>query len=126
MNLMEGTICGGTTVEVAGTRVTNPTRFSADGDRVTLGLRAEHITAISGKSAGNNDHVVTGKVILLEPLGNEILATCLAGGQDLITRLPASTTLRPGQEVRLALNMEEAIWFDPASGDVLEESTVLT
>ncbi len=127
MNLIEGVVSsGGNAVDVAGTRVANPTRFSSPGDRVTLGLRAEHIATVSGKTAGSNEHLVTGKVILLEPLGNEILATCLVGGQDLITRLPASTTLRPGHETRLALNMEEAVWFDPASGDVLAESTVLT
>ena len=127
MNLIEGIVCsGGTAVEVAGIKVANPTRFSSDGDRVTLGLRAEHIATSFGKQMGSNEHLVTGKVILLEPLGNEILATCLAGGQDLITRLPASTSLRPGQEIRLALNMEESVWFDPTSGDVLEESTVLT
>ena len=126
MNLIEGVICsGGHAVEVAGTRVMNPTRLSVEGDRVTLGLRAEHITTAAKVNMGSNDHLVNGKIILLEPLGNEILATCLAGGQDLIMRLPASTSLRPGQEVRLALNMEEAVWFDPASGDALEESTAL-
>ncbi len=121
MNLIEGSVCeGGHAVEVLGTRVPNPTRVCSDGDRVTLGLRAEHIATVAGKNLGSSDHIVTGKVILLEPLGNEILTTCLAGGQDLITRIPVSAPLRLGQEVRLALSMNEAVWFDPASGDSLQ------
>ena len=114
MNLIDGIVCSnGNAVDVLGTRIPSPAGAS-DGDRITLGLRAEHI-CLSG-----NQHPITAKIILLEPLGNEILTTCLAGGQDLIMRLPSSTTLRPGDEIRLTLSLEHAVWFDAQSSKSLD------
>ncbi len=113
MNLIDGIVCSnGNAVDVLGTEIPSPIR-AANGDRITLGLRAEHI-CLAGKQ-----HSITAKIILLEPLGNEILTTCLAGGQDLIIRLPSSTTLRPGDEIRLTLSLEHAVWFDSQSSKAL-------
>ncbi len=118
MNLIDGVVsAGGNIVDVLGTSVPSPGGTSP-GDRVTLGLRAEHIAV--HRSGSVPGHVVSAKVILLEPLGNEILTTCLAGGQDLIMRLPSSTNLRPGHEVRLALSLEDAVWFNSESGLLLQ------
>ncbi len=97
--------------------------------KLILGLRAEHVAVVSNKSAATpalNHLAVSAKVMLLELLGNEILMTCLAGGQDVVTRVPASTVLRPGQDVRLAFDMNEAVWFDQDSGEVMEPEGVLT
>ena len=94
-----------------------------------LGLRAEHVTIIANESAAlpSPNHVaVSAKVMLLELLGNEILVNCLVGGQDLVTRISTSITLSPGQDVRLSLDMSEAVWFDRDSGEVMEPEKVLT
>ncbi len=114
MNLIEAVVTGSDpSAEALGTRFPAPVT-SRHGDRITLGLRAEDISlASSGLSA---DHLISAKVVLLEPLGNEILTTCLAVGHDLVMRLPSSTCLRVGQEVRLAIRLENAVWFDAASG----------
>lgn len=118
MNLIDGIVCrNGRAVDVLGTTLPTPIP-SSDGQRITLGLRAEHVALAGTSDAG--DHSVAAKIILLEPLGNEILTTCLAGGQDLVMRLPASMAVRLGQEVRLSLRLDNAIWFDHRSGKRLD------
>ena len=95
------------------------------GQAMLLGLRAEHArVAGPGEDISRGD-IVIAKVILLEPLGNEILATCLVFGQDMTIRLPSSSTVRTGQEIRLALDMEQAVWFDPATGAAIEKPTAV-
>ena len=94
--------------------------------KLILGLRAEHVVLTGLKNHAAMSPVVNGKAMLVEPLGNEILLTCLVGGQDIVTRIAAGAPIRPGQDVRLALDMNEAVWFDGDSGEVLEESAVLT
>lgn len=90
----------------------DPSLMALGPANLTLGLRAEHVSIASSRDAA----VVSGKAMLLEPLGHEILLTCLVGGQDIVTRVPTHTTVRPGQDVRLALNLDEAVWFDRDTG----------
>lgn len=90
----------------------NPEALKLGPENLILGLRAEHVTL-----SGVEPPVLHGKAMLLEPLGNEILLTCLVGGQDIVTRIAAGSTVRPGQDVRLALDLEQAVWFDRASGE---------
>ena len=122
MNLIDGTVCaGGRGIEILGFELPCPVPAQG-GERLTLGLRAEHISL--SRTPNTQERSVTAKLILLEPLGNEILGTCLVGGQDLILRLPSSTKLRPGHEVQLALNLEEAVWFDTGSGRLLSSHLI--
>lgn len=80
---------------------------------LVLGLRAEHVSLAPIKE----QPILNGKAMLLEPLGNEILLTCLVGGQDIVTRVPANTSVRPGQDVRLFLDLDSAIWFKRDTGE---------
>ena len=125
MNLLECTVGpDGQTVQIDGCRLPASPRMLRPGDPLTLGLRAEHICLY--KDQDEPGWIAPAKVILLEPLGNEVLATCLLGGQDVVLRLPASSTVQVGQEVRLALHLEEAVWFEEDSKATKEEATVLT
>lgn len=120
MNLIDGIVCGGgTAIDVLGTKVASPTP-ALDGQRLTLGLRAENITLTAGPAG--RDRVVAAKVLLLEPLGNEILFTCLAGGQDVTIRLPSSSNLQPGDEIQLSLDLDNAVWFHPETELALPHS----
>ena len=97
--------------------------------KVIMGLRAEHLTLVANEGAAtpaSNHAVVSAKVMLSELLGNEILMTCLVGGQDVVIRVPASTALHPGQDARLSLDMNKAVWFHPDSGEVMQPEEVLT
>ena len=126
MNLLETTLTDTRTVELAGCRLPFPPGTLSHSDSVTLGLRAEHICLQSDKDQDGAGWIISAKVILLEPLGNEVLATCLVGGQDVVIRLSASSTVQVGQEVKLRLNLEEAVWFDNSSKAVIDNDRVLT
>jgi len=116
MNLLQVTAAG-STLEVAGQRFRNPFPATPDGTRLSLGLRAEHIRLLSSGSPTVDEIVLPARLALLEPLGNETLATCAIGAQDVILRLPAAAVLLPDQDIQLALNLREAVWFSPATGE---------
>ncbi len=128
MNLLEVSAGDeGRTIEIAGHRFPTPPNLRSIRGNITLGLRAEHIQVANPNESRPAAFLAPSKLILLEPLGNESLATCLVGGQDLIVRVPAASPVRPGQEVWLALDLSQAVWFDSLSGSTLDKhSAVLT
>ena len=117
----------GKVMDIAGYCFPAPSSFPPTGSDLTLGLRAEHIHVTGSQAATPGNVTVPSKLMLLEPLGNESLATCLLGGHDVTIRLPSSSAVRPGQDVWLSLDLAQAVWFDPESGLAVEEpSPVLT
>ena len=127
MNLIELNVeGGGASVSIAGQRVPAPAALQSNARSVVLGLRAEHVELVQAKTASSR-YMFPAKMIFLEPLGHEILATCLLDGQDLTIRLPADAMVHAGQDVLLSIDLEQAVWFDAASGVALAEpQAVLT
>ena len=95
------------------------------GEKLLVGLRAEHARLMNPGEDTSNRDIVIAKVILLEPLGNEILASGLVVGEDMTIRLPSTSTVRTGQEISLALDMEQATWFDPGTGIAVEKTAAV-
>ena len=128
MNLLEvRAVNDGEIIDIAGYRFAAPSSLPPVVSHVTLGLRAEHIHVTGSQTAAPGSFTVPSKLMLLEPLGNESLATCLLGGHDVTIRLPSTSTVRPGQDVWLSLDLANAVWFDSESGLAIEEqATVLT
>ncbi|MDQ2711307.1 MAG: sn-glycerol-3-phosphate ABC transporter ATP-binding protein UgpC [Acidobacteriota bacterium] len=126
MNLIEVSAeDDGRLIDIAGHRFPTPPNLGNIRGNITLGLRAEHIQIVDPNGSRAAAHLAPSKLILLEPLGNESLATCLLGGQDLIVRVPATSTVRLGQEVWLALDLTQAVWFDSLSGSTLDKHSVV-
>ncbi len=85
------------------------------GPRVDLGLRPE---AVAIRPPGHDDGPAGPALVeRLEPSGHETLATLAFGPHPLTLRLPASTSIRPGDRVRIAFDLDRASWFDHATGD---------
>ncbi len=84
------------------------------GQPVEFGLRPEDISLTT-----DTEHSVTAQVVVVEPLGAEILVTFAIAGSEIIARLPPDTRLRPGEATRLRFNMGKAQLFDPTSGAAL-------
>ena len=75
------------------------------GDEVTLGMRPHHLTI-----GGARD--MTGRVALVERLGNETLAAIVLGsGQQIIAALPGDIDVAAGQELHLATQLDRASLF---------------
>jgi multiple sugar transport system ATP-binding protein len=78
---------------------------AAVGDEVTVGLRPHHL-ALGG------DRDISGRVALVERLGNETLAAIiLASGRQIIAALPGDIDITTGQELHLALQSDKAGLF---------------
>ncbi|WP_137150118.1 sn-glycerol-3-phosphate ABC transporter ATP-binding protein UgpC [Devosia sp. FKR38] len=78
---------------------------AAVGDAVTVGMRPHHLTL-----GGAQD--ITGRVVLVERLGNETLtAIVLASGQQIIVALPGDIEVMAGQQLHLATQAERACLF---------------
>ena len=75
------------------------------GDEVTVGMRPHHLTV-----GGAQDF--TGRVALVERLGNETLAAIvLASGQQIIAALPGDIAISAGEELHLATQPDKASLF---------------
>jgi len=86
------------------------------GTQVLLGLRPEWI-----KPAGAGDRVVLDmQVDVVEPTGPDVYASLTLENHALMARLPAVTTLNPGQTMRFAVDYERAIVFDAECGQVID------
>jgi len=120
MNFLEGALAeGGTAVVLrAGPvlRFTDGARPGADGRRVTLGIRPEHVLRDAGGGAGGINLALD----LVEPLGSEtVLHGRLPGGEALTAKLPG-TVPAVGGVIRVLLSATEAHVFDPDTGRRIE------
>jgi multiple sugar transport system ATP-binding protein len=86
------------------------------GRPVTLGIRPEHVTLVR---EGAPEARLTLAVVLVEPLGNECLATFQQDAWRLTAKVDGRLPLIRGQTVEVALDMAQAYFFDQASGEAL-------
>jgi len=87
--------------------------------QLILGIRPEDISERQLSDRPVDGNVVTSRVEFLEPLGNEVLATCALGERELIVRLSPRTAARSGQSLDLVFDMEQAKLFEAANGEAL-------
>jgi ABC-type sugar transport system ATPase subunit len=88
---------------------------------VLLGLHAEHIRVGSSgdEPRGTSELALSARVVLLEPLGHQTLATLeVAPGLLIRVRLPGETTARVSDRLPIRLDLARAVWFDARSGSL--------
>jgi multiple sugar transport system ATP-binding protein len=84
-------------------------------ERVTLGVRPEHIRL----SAEAREGYLPARVYVTELMGNETLVFLRLGEEMLIARAPADFRAEPEEAVWLSFEMERAEFFDAESGEAL-------
>ena len=91
------------------------------GDRreLVLGIRPEDIYDRKTYDGLIDGNAFTARVEFLEPLGNEVLATCVLGDRELVVRLSPRTTARSNELLDLVVDMEQARLFEPSSGQAV-------
>jgi multiple sugar transport system ATP-binding protein len=83
----------------------------ATGKDVVIGIRPEDIDDI--QHAGTRDLVpIDAKVEVVEFLGNELQLELTAGGQNFIARVSTETQVKPGDTLRVGLNLKKMHIFD--------------
>jgi ABC-type sugar transport system ATPase subunit len=85
------------------------------GRSVVLGLRPEHITPSAAPGAGRFDALLE----RVESTGSESLIYLSKGQGSFIARGPAAFSAPAGQNIALSFAMEEAHFFDAATGAAL-------
>ncbi|MFO1201606.1 MAG: sn-glycerol-3-phosphate ABC transporter ATP-binding protein UgpC [Tabrizicola sp.] len=91
---------------VAGVRLPNPAGVQP-GQRITWGLRPEHVEVGTGEPA---------TVEIAEPTGAELHLTLRLGGQRIVAVTRERLSLHPGDSVRVGLHSPNAHLFDAGTG----------
>jgi multiple sugar transport system ATP-binding protein len=95
-------------------------RYGAYRDKdIILGVRPEHISRAADDTLrpGVVCHDVT--IDLVQPTGSRTYATFLLGAVETVAELKAHDVSAPGENVKLAFDMNRVVLIDPASEQVL-------
>jgi multiple sugar transport system ATP-binding protein len=89
---------------------------SFTGQKVVFGIRPEAITDPEGADRLSR-HIVEADCLIevVEPAGADTYAITHLGGKEAVMRLRADAKVQPGQKVRLAFNLDKAVFFNPAT-----------
>jgi len=86
------------------------------GTEVIFGLRPEALTDEDGADRGaRNVFVGECQIDVVEPAGSDTFAVTGLGGKEATARLRADANVKAGERVRLAFNLDKAVFFDPAT-----------
>jgi multiple sugar transport system ATP-binding protein len=86
------------------------------GRDVIFGIRPEALTDIQGADR-NSSAIAEAECLIevVEPAGSDTFAVTHLGGKEAISRLRADAAVEAGQTVKLAFNLDKAVFFDPAT-----------
>ena len=111
-----------TTVALQGWSQSDFTRD--DGRTVVLGIRPEDIYETAADVTNAPPTLLEVRVDAVEPLGAEtlLLLSLKGSGQELTARVGRTTSLRPGEETRVALDTGALHFFDPITTSAIRRS----
>jgi multiple sugar transport system ATP-binding protein len=87
---------------------------------VDVGVRPRWAAVTPGEAGATSESSLDGVVDLVEPQGREVeIIVTLPGGVALRCLAPRTTSVQEADRVRVELDMERALLFDPATGRAL-------
>jgi multiple sugar transport system ATP-binding protein len=104
MNLLEGEINTGAFETRDGLRLALPVSNVVDGQKVSYGIRPEHIRL--------SDEGVPGAIYIIEPTGASTEVIVQTGTQQIALTAHERLALQPGQDVRLTIDTAKVCLFD--------------
>ncbi|MEH6835860.1 MULTISPECIES: ABC transporter ATP-binding protein [Falsihalocynthiibacter] len=113
MNLLEGRIDGTVVTLASGQTVNVPTLTANKNQSVLLGVRPDDLHPASANP------ILTGKVVLREPLGSETLIYVETPSGEIIAKADGRTPPEVGETVHLGADAENLHVFDTESGEAL-------
>jgi len=84
-------------------------------DRITFGIRPEHIEL----STTERDGWLPAKVYVTELMGNETFVFLRLGNEKVIARAPADFRAEMESQIWLEIDVEKARFFDSATGEAI-------
>ncbi|HEX9906257.1 MAG TPA: sn-glycerol-3-phosphate ABC transporter ATP-binding protein UgpC [Propylenella sp.] len=85
---------------------------SADGRRLVVGLRPEHMMRAIRASPADGTIRYDALIELVQPTGSRTYATFRMGGEPVIAELQAHDVSRPGERIPIDVNLKRAAIFD--------------
>jgi multiple sugar transport system ATP-binding protein len=98
--------------------VGSPSMNFIDGERVTMGIRPEHVQVLTTPE----DDAIEARIYVTELMGNETFVFLTAGENRLIARAPADFRADVDTKVWVRIATEKIHWFDTATGSRLPDS----
>jgi multiple sugar transport system ATP-binding protein len=95
--------------------VGSPSMNFIECERITIGIRPEHIQVFSEQ----RDSAIEASVYVTELMGNETFVFLSVGANRLIARAPADFRAEVESKVWLQLAKDKMHYFDPVSGNAL-------
>jgi ABC-type sugar transport system ATPase subunit len=86
-------------------------------ERVTFGIRPEHIEVSTGKRAG----WLPASVYVTELMGNETFVFLRLGSEKIIARAPADFRAEMESRVWIQLDVQKALFFDSDTGQAIRK-----
>jgi multiple sugar transport system ATP-binding protein len=119
MNIVSGTLttgsdgtpaveCLGLSIPVDAARLLTPS-----GGEVSVGIRPEDIGPSSTEASA---HVVSAEVDLVEPMGHEVFVRVRVGAEELVSRFPPRSGVKPHDPVELVVDSGRIHMFERESG----------
>jgi multiple sugar transport system ATP-binding protein len=93
--------------------------MAADGAKLILGLRPEHIERVAAGPPAEGLVCVEATIELIQPTGSRSYATFRLAGQAVVAELQAHDVSRPGERISVAINLWRAALFDPVTRKAL-------
>jgi len=87
-----------------------------NGGEIILGLRPEHVGRAGTGPAAEGYARIEAAIELVQPTGSRSYATFRIAEQPVIAELQAHDVSRPGERMRVDINLRRAALFDPATG----------
>ena len=107
------------TLKLPASRLTSLRDKLGEDRQLVLGIRPEDIYDRQTYDRSIDGNTFTARVEFLEPLGNEVLATCALAERELVVRLSPRTNARSNELVDLVVDMEQARLFEPSTGEAV-------
>lgn len=120
MNFFEAMVEGNTLVNDAGFKITLPEGQKKlletkgyNGKKVIFGIRPEDISNHPLVRDTYSGATIKAEVTVSELLGAETMLYVKSGDVELVSRIDARDTYKPGEQVELTLNVANGYFFDP-------------
>ncbi len=95
-----------------------PLLMSYLGRQVVLGIRPERIQNI-GISQSPEDFTLSAKAGVIEPTGPDTLVLITLNGVEVNCRISPDEPVRPGDSLRLGMDLSKAVFFDPETDECI-------
>ncbi len=93
---------------------------NGNSDRLVLGVRPEDIQINQG-TLGADSAAIPGEIYVAEPLGDRIIYDVSVGAAKVKVKTPPTVRFKPGEQVRLNINLKRSHIFDKIQEHVIQE-----